>query len=160
MQTVSWFSAGIVWRINECGELQFMVVEHRWRQGSQFSYFSPRFKFPGGKMDMESSSQATLERELFEETGLRIRPGARPRLVYSRPTEIPDEPGYAHEQRFYLLRYDDLYGELRDNPKFDKNSTLMPPIWVKAEGVQLYRRHTKAARYAVKQIMRELLSVA
>jgi 8-oxo-dGTP pyrophosphatase MutT (NUDIX family) len=161
MQIVSWFSAAIIWRINpENGELEFLVVEHKWKPGNRFPYFPPRMKFPGGKMGTDASPEITLHREIEEETGLRLKPGARVMAFFNKTAPVPEAPAYLHEKRFSVISYEDLEGEIRKVVKEDQSSILMPPVWRRAEGIELYGGHRKAARSSVKFLKRRVLQAA
>lgn len=161
MRVVSWFSAAIIWRINpENGVLEFLIIEHHWKPGSRFPYFPPRLKFPGGKMGIDASPEITLRRETPEETGLSMKNGARVMAFFSKTSPVFHGSSYLHEKRFSLIKYEDLEGELRKHVKQDNSSILLPPVWMKAEGIELYGRHRKVARDAVKFLKTRVLQAA
>lgn len=145
---INWFSGAIIWRIDEDGDLVFLV------QDSDDRYHRRRIwkiktRFIGGKSKdhpEDKSPLATLRRELREEAGLEIETGFIPQMIYS------PNPENDHQKFFFLVPFSRLVGELRATCLEDDNSFLFPPRWARAAGISLFGKHRKAARAAVKKI--------
>lgn len=143
-----WFSGAIIWRIDEDGDLVFLVQDSddRYRRRKTWRI---KTRFMGGKSKdhpEDKSPLATLRRELREEAGLEIEHGLIPQMVYS------PNPEDDHQKFFFLVPFSWLVGELRTTCLQDDNSFLFPPRWASATGISLFGKHRKAARAAVKRI--------
>ena len=97
--------------------IEFLIVEHHGQR--------VQTKFPGGTNEeyLRESVEATLRREMLEETGLTI--------LKSR--EILDEETEDHTKYGFLINIDDCRGQLRTGPLDDEGVTLAPPRWATAK---------------------------
>ncbi|MBI2065627.1 MAG: NUDIX domain-containing protein [Candidatus Zambryskibacteria bacterium] len=131
LQRRRYFAAGVIARRTKKG-LEFLVLEAEYESGHR------EIKFPGGMEDKADSGNPhrTLREEIEEETGLRLKDGAEPRLI----REVLKED---HQQFFFFLWRSNFRGSVRRVPIKDGLTVLHPPFWVNLETLRtrLYRTH-------------------
>ena len=120
-----WFAGAVVFHIID-GVLHLLLInvtttnlKHAW-QGTQV-------KFPGGSgkdRPEENDPWVTCQRELLQETGLRVKPGVKARVIF----EVTGEDG--HVKVFFLIDFEDCRGDLRQEDIMDGEDRLSPPFWV------------------------------
>lgn len=139
----SWASIGLVWRFDERGCLQVLLIPNvQPRRGNM-----RQKKLVGGKKHVADKNPVeTMYRELYEETHCKDSQESMERVTHeNHDDENPD--GGIHQKVFFLIRYDDLTGEkMRDDKVDDDGKILEPPEWVTLKEIEaeLYRGHLKA----------------
>lgn len=151
------FSAGMMYRINSEGALEFLTIEYT-EQGR-----STQRKFPGGTNRLsrvplvyrDETPPQTLRREFEVETGLLLSgycPNPFEKLVRG-----------GHVQFFYLLEETDGEGKLRAAPKTELEEGRAPellgtPEWVLSDELlqggskQMFGTHLNALEHALRRI--------
>ncbi len=147
----TWFSAAVIWK--EVDGIIYFLVQDMW-PSHLVRRVPEQVKFPGGKMvPGEANPTVTLKREVPDETGLRLKKGAKSEVVYEyeRPGE---KPGEDHTQVFYLIPYGSFEGELRKQDVRDGLEVLGPPRWVPALelGRELWDSHQGALLAGLRRV--------
>ena len=144
---ISWSSIAVIWRLDDNGELEFLVQDIEFT--GKFAWQAPQLRFVGGTNKSHPSDESplgTLHRKVRDETRLEIREGPELREVH---TSVSGE----HKKHFFLVPFVRMSGQLRADTIDGRNCVMRPPRWVKARGARVYRTHKQAARKAVKELM-------
>ena len=124
-----WFAGIVIGRENADRVLELLVMDCS-STDFKFRNRGVKVKFPGGTEDghpEDGSILGTRNRELTEETGLRIKVGVEPLMVHS------ETPNSKHFKNFYFVRFEDCEGELRTVEKTDNGDRMSAPYWVEAQ---------------------------
>ncbi len=94
------------------------------------------WQLPGGMEEIPDNGNPikTLDRELFQETGLSLR---RNHDV-DPPTILKEGTPEGHVRYFYLLWRNDVRGVLRSEPVADRKKILGVPVWESPEFLDQY----------------------
>lgn len=138
-----WYAGMVIYRVTEEGEREYLVINTR----SVLEKYKGRpmqTKFCGGTEENHELDDRTIidtfHRELEEETGMRLRKGVYPYLIY---TESPKD---GHFKNFYEVNFDDLVGELRTEEKTVEGDWMSPPYWLSYDALTrvLFPTHVDA----------------
>lgn len=151
----NWYAGCIIYRSNG-GKLEFMVIDTKSLHPSFKGRSKVQTKFVGGTEDgyleADKNIVGTRDRELFEETNMRIGGGYNPILVHKESL-----PG--HFKAFYLIPYEVLEGDIRKDEKTVDLDWMSPPYWLDRHALAhaLYKSHQtafiEALEYLEKQTM-------
>lgn len=114
----------------------------------QYESQGEQVKFPGGSnrdYPDETDPWETCKRELFQETGLRVKPGVRPVIMYEVTL------GNGHRKVFYIISIEDCEGELRTEEIMDGDDRLSAPYLITEEAARefVYETHQPALQRAI-----------
>lgn len=106
-------------------------------------------KFPGGMQRPRSreSLVKTMQRELFEELGLKVRTRHKiSKKVLNRSS--------AHAQHAFLARFQDCRGKLRTEPVIDGDTIIFAPYWASVQDLdeKLLVSHLRHLRAALREL--------
>ncbi len=138
----NWFAGAVIYRVNEKGVLEFMVMDCK-STDPKYAGKPMQTKFVGGTEDGHLTEDVTvlgtLRRELTEETDMRIPENDPFVLIHS-----DNLPG--HFKNFYLIAFDTLEGVLRSEPKTIEYDWMSKPYWVDYQTAcrVLFRTHQPA----------------
>ncbi|HEY4505597.1 MAG TPA: hypothetical protein VJG67_02805 [Candidatus Paceibacterota bacterium] len=156
----SWFSAAVIWKIED-GVLWIMVQQLK-STHPLYAHNPAEVKMIGGTNTdhpEDGDPLATLRRELKdetadpdrpEETGLIMRPGFVPEVIYEPPATSS-----GHQKFFYLVPWTELTGEIRTVPIKDGDDEVSVPRWERADELHrvLYRTHQAALHWTVQRLI-------
>lgn len=147
-----WYAGAVIYRWR--GDiLEFLVIDTRSIHPDFKGRSKWQTKFSGGTEDGHRDEDkhviGTRDRELFEETNLRIRPGYNPVVVHTETM-----PG--HFKVFYLIPFEELIGDLRTTVKTIDFDEMKPPYWVDRHTLAhvLYKSHQSAFMRALERVGR------
>jgi len=133
MPTKNYLSLAIITRLKD-GRIECVAMEVQRPQRDK------RIEFPGGSNEPQDKNDPiqTLRREVFQETGLCIKPDVDPYLLWTVRGEV--------EKFVYLVRRKDCSGSLRTKETIkDGESILYPIFWRDLEALGsealLFKRH-------------------
>ncbi len=143
-----WYAGTIIGRRNSEGALEVLVIDCSFTD-PRYSHQPVQIKFPGGTEDGHEEDVnvlGTQARELTEETGLRLKQGFRPRLVYSKMI-------VGHFKNFYFAWLHECEGEIRSNEMTDNGDKMSAPRWVVAQLLvpKIYPTHLAGLRAVISQ---------
>ncbi len=106
-------------------------------------------KFPGGTNDghPDTGPLDTLRREVEEETGLKIKFGAKIMMIHR------EQPNSSHFKEFFLVPFTDCEGELLNRSTQGTDTKVSAPRWVKLDevGRELYGSHQRPLMSALRR---------
>ena len=126
MTPISYAAIGVIARRGR-HDIEFLTidVEYFFWDGGRQNTKQRLTKFPGGMNELsdQGNPQRTLQEELFEETGLIIKPGAKIRDLMTRQYN-------GNWKFFYLVWRSACRGHVRTKVDCDKRSILYVPEWL------------------------------
>ncbi|MDQ6985928.1 MAG: NUDIX hydrolase [Candidatus Dojkabacteria bacterium] len=102
-----------------------------------------KWQFPGGKPDSGESKEQALEREVFEESGIKLNEYSNRPTIFGYYL-IEDDPNWpndkAYSQLRFILRIDKDHKEisLSNNEKVDEATPLEDVRWVKLDELSMF----------------------
>ena len=147
-QMADWYAGCIIYRKNDKNEREFLVIDTKSLHPDFKGRSKVQTKFPGGTEQGHEKEDKTVEdtrdRELFEETDLCIRPGYDPRVIHTETM-----PG--HFKVFYLIPFEELFGDIRTGEKTVDLDWMSAPYWLNRFKLMhiLYKSHQSAFSEAI-----------
>ncbi|MBA3732912.1 NUDIX hydrolase [Patescibacteria group bacterium] len=147
MEWLKGWAGAIVWRFCK-GRLEVLVIDSK-SVDSRYSKKPTQTKFPGGgrkKRKKERTPVLTMRRELWEETGLRLKPAVVPEEIHVVVENFP--------MFFYLIKEEDLEGKIRMHEILDGTDRLSSPYWISDEEAikKVFRTHQMALLKALQHL--------
>lgn len=128
-----YLAVAIIHRIHN-GEHQLLFVKTKAKTRPMKDV---RTKFPGGTEDGHPEDgdvvYVTLEREIWEETGLSIPNRDKVTLIHTSD----DEGG--HFRQFFFVEFEDCFGELRQTGTEGVVSLVSAPFWISLDQERIQR---------------------
>ena len=123
----NWFAAAVIYKEAENGCVTFLLQKSE----AIHPRYPAKIKFPGGMRGRnDKTSQRTVAREVREETGLKLKKGGYPQVVFS----VVD---HDRTKKFFLFNALAFDGELRKEELLDGDSRLFPPYWADLNEAQI-----------------------
>lgn len=143
-----WYAGAVTYRIVE-GKIEFLVHDTK-STDPKFARKPMQTKFFGGtEKSPDKDVVETLRRELREETDLELP-------LDVKPLAIHQVPGTEHFKMFYLIRFEELEGRVRETEKTMEGDWMSAPYWVDFEKAKkiLYGDHNTAGTKAYERLSR------
>lgn len=146
----NWYAGCIIYRTNS-DKVEFLVIDTRSLHPSFKGRSKLQTKFVGGTEDgylgVDKNVVGTRDRELFEETNMRIGGGYNPTVVHQE-----NLPG--HFKVFYVIPFEVLEGNIREEVKEVDLDWMSAPYWLDRHALAhvLYRSHQSAFMKALEYI--------
>jgi predicted NUDIX family NTP pyrophosphohydrolase len=148
----NWYAGCIIYRKVD-GVVEYLVIDTKSLHPSFLGRSKVQTKFVGGTEDGHAEEDkdiiGTRDRELFEETHMRIKGGDNPLVIHTETL-----PG--HVKVFYLIPFEVLEGELRTEEKTIDFDWMSPPYWMDRYALAhaLYKSHQSAFIKAIARVER------
>lgn len=147
-----WYAACVIYRRLDNGVVVYLVINTKSLHPDFKDRSKVQTKFPGGTEQGHEEEDVTIEdtrdRELFEETHMRIREGFKPEVIHKEV--LPN----GHTKVFFLIPFEMLVGELRTEEKTVDNDWMSPPYWLNRFSLVhiLYQSHQSAFTKAIRRV--------